>query len=544
MSSSNNTNRVKFSHIILALIAISQCSVNISCQDENKNAGKNPQKQIIQVNDTNIEEILGSNNYLLIYYHASWSVDSKRLKRHYQAILPQVPSDANITVAETTSRNKKTVELCEVITFPTICLIESKDLAYKYKGEIDASSILEWLYKKTRKNLHSITSLQQLDIALAKFSSIVTFNYKTKTTDGKYTAEYLSFRNCSESFSELPFYVLDNITLLETIYNIIRRDNNNTVGSFPEVGTDGGSKISVIKNFDDGINFIQSSSIEDFEFSNLYQNIHIYSYPILNGFSNQNYLYILNSRRPFAILLFNETSRYYLDLASNATEIDEASMIEMNTRQAFESAGWKFRRNFFFMVGNFSATGQTTVLLDYAIENHQSPVLILQDYFYSKEIPLRRFKKSNVKVEEIEPFIQSIVEDKAQRYLKSEELLDVNFQDNVYNLVGSTFVDFLIDSSKYKLVLYQRRNCALCMETEPHFRQLAKEFEEKSRSDIKFGIINSQLNDIEDVFIHGNPSIILYKPGDNRSSILKSFVLYDKVKFYKETINEFISENM
>ena len=59
--------------------------------------------KVITVNDTNYEEYILNNDYLTIYFHATWSDDSKQLRSHFLSLPQSISTNKTLIYLETTS---------------------------------------------------------------------------------------------------------------------------------------------------------------------------------------------------------------------------------------------------------------------------------------------------------------------------------------------------------------------------------------------------------------------------------------------------------
>jgi hypothetical protein len=102
---------------------------------------------ILELNDTNFEEYKAKNEYLLIYFHASYSQESISLQKHFIEIPKYLNKTKPIVYGIISQKNYYVNHKYKVeFPYPRILLI-NKDNNYVYKGEIKTDSIAEWVMR-------------------------------------------------------------------------------------------------------------------------------------------------------------------------------------------------------------------------------------------------------------------------------------------------------------------------------------------------------------------------------------------------------------
>ena len=226
---------------------------------------------------------------------------------------------------------------------------------------------------------------------------------------------------------------------------------------------------------------------------------------MVNGLSQGNYLYALNNKMPFTVLLLpNAISEVHLDVM-----VKELSV-----------SAEKLRGEMFFMYGNFSDQYQTTLAIDFEVEEKYLPVVLIQDFNKETKL-LRRYKLTNIDLNQeatsktITAFFDSFKGKTLRRFLKSERSNGdpYNEQDNYYNLVRKNFNDILttVHKDQYAMVYFVRRNCGPCNEYLKDFKTVAAK--NKKATDVLFAIVDGLSNEFDEFEIPGFPSVLLFKPG-------------------------------
>jgi len=129
-------------------------SINLSFslnQDILDNSKTEKNDTIIMLNDSNFEEYKHKIEFLLLFIHATYSDQSEYLKSVFQKIPEHIKTNRTISFGIMTQKNPKTLKKYKIEgPFPKIFLIskdidKNQDNIILYKGEFDASLILEWV---------------------------------------------------------------------------------------------------------------------------------------------------------------------------------------------------------------------------------------------------------------------------------------------------------------------------------------------------------------------------------------------------------------
>lgn len=446
--------------------------------------------EIINLTDANFEEYKSKHPSMLLYFHASYSEESEKLQMHFRALPQHIKGDmlfAIVSQKEYVINHKYNVEF----PYPKIILVNNlnslnNELFYEYTGEMKANQIADWVERKMHRKLQSINSKTDLEEAVSSYDRIVCLVGQDSDL------EKFSNSSLTDTFTDLHFYSLNNLELIQSL-------------NIPEKYKNLEEKVILFKSYDDKLNvlsvdFSQTQKVENF--------IRTYIYPMLNPFSQTNYLYAVNNKLSFGVVLLpnsNEISQENLDNI----------IAEMNDSAA------KLRGDLFFMYGNFSDQYQTTLAIDFEVEEKDLPVALIQDY--NKEMKsIRRFKLDNIdlnaegKSKSISEFFNKFKYNVLKRFLRSERIMrehPYEEEENVYHLVRKNFEQILMNEheNKYALVYFVRRNCGPCNEFFKEFLKVS--LGNKKETDVIFATVDGLSNEFDEFDVPGYPSVLLFKPG-------------------------------
>jgi hypothetical protein len=441
--------------------------------------------QIINLTDTNFEEYKSKHPVMLLYFHASYSEESEKLQMHFRALPEHLKSfENNILYAIVSQReyiinHKYNVEF----PYPKIILV-NKELFYEYTGEMKANLITDWVERKMHKKLQSINTPQDLEDAVMSYDRIVCLVGEDSHL------EKFSNSSLTDTFTDLHFYSLKNLTLIQSL-------------NIPEKNKNLEEKIILFKSYDDKVNlfsvdFSNTQKVENF--------IRTYIYPMVNHLSQTNYLYAINNKLSFGVVLLpNEISEE--NLKNIITELNQSAS--------------KMRGELFFMYGNFSDQYQTTLAIDFEVEEKDLPVVLIQDYNKDTKT-IRRFKLENIdlnaegKSKSISEFFDKFKYNVLKRFLRSQKInRDNPYEEieNVYHLVRKNFEQILMkeNENKYALVYFVRRNCGPCNEFYKEFLKVSES--NRKEADVIFATVDGLSNEFDEFEVPGYPSVLLFKPG-------------------------------
>jgi len=395
--------------------------------------------RVIPVNDTTYEEYVTNNDYVTIYFHATWSNDSKMIRLQFLGLSHSIKTDLKVAFLETTSKAYMMNYKYDIKKYPSIILV-NKEKQFLYNGPLKTREIAEWIDNKISKKITELSDLNDIENIFQKADSFVLFIGES-TENSNFFEEYLK---ASENFGETNFMKLSNQTIVEML-NIKQEYKNLS------------PKILIFKTFDDNLNIFSPKNLDDFNAKNIKNFIRGFIHPAIHSFSSNNHIYVVNNKVEFTILVVksNKTIDFNEDIYA-----PEGLQLYKN----FYNEAMKYRGKVFFMLANFSDLSQTTIPQDFEFNEANLPIVIINGY-NSEKTKNERFKSSQIELENLPEFYEKYKYKALPRFLKSEDLPSNPFvHTNVYKLVRKNFFNLVVDSDKHILIYLVRRNCGLCIE--------------------------------------------------------------------------------
>ena len=204
-----------------------------------------------------------------------------------------------------------------------------------------------------------INDLEEIAVQISQYMAIVVFYEKRKECDNctnNETSDFKAFSNATNAFPDLPFFYTNN----KSIPNNFNQLSNT-------------SQIIILKNFDEGFSVFN----KEFNSASIVKFIRSYSYPLLNIYTQDNFIRIINNRISFSALFMNNTN--------------ENEALKSNYYEALNSIRDAGLYNIF---GNYSDQSQTTLSIDYELNATQLPFIIIFhfDTVNNKDIIVKRYK--------------------------------------------------------------------------------------------------------------------------------------------------------
>jgi len=122
----------------------------------------------------------------------------------------------------------------------------------------------------------------------------------------------------------------------------------------------------------------------------------------------------------------------------------------------------------------------------------------------------------SVTVESLTTFIESFRSGKLSAFLKSQDIPEDNSAP-VKVIVGKSFKDIVLDTSKDALVEFYAPWCGHCKKLAPIWDQLAEEL--KDIKDLVIGKFDATANEVDGLEIRGYPTLKFYPKGSKGSPI-------------------------
>lgn len=469
-----------------------EVSIHVTNNIENKKENIETNKEIIIIStetEFNTELNSPSLHYLIILFNANWSKDSLKLKDSFYNLPSHYKNKSNIELFEIDFKSRSLTKKLSVSTFPSILIIEKtndiktvddirEDNILRYSGELDIKKIYEWINQSTEKILETLTSLTHLDNVLNSFNNVLllisdnnkSYNDFNDNEELVYSQDDLklsvnvteTFRQLGDKFPTTPLFRFNNQTLIKYLFYGLKHDNL----VLRDIEYNDKSRVVLLKNYDDRINLIPSTYYSDFVNDELFKSINSVIYPVVNYFSQQNFMFVVNSKISHMLLVFKDINNDIVEESkensenSNNTDIDSNDNNSSNTttinacdylneidtsyldddlvsdkkfssynnlNKIFYKKAIDNRGRLFSMKTYISELSQTTLSIDYNIELNELPIILINDYTENGLIRYKITSKELMKQSFLENLIEINNKDKEINNKQIDCLLSHNY---------------------------------------------------------------------------------------------------------------------
>jgi len=349
--------------------------------------------------------------------------------------------------------------------YPTLKLFKSGN-PKEYTGGRDAAGIIQWLKKKTGspakqlKNLDALTEFKNSGDEVA----IVGLFKKQDSAEAKV------FLEVADSIDSVPFAIASDSKIVK------------------ELGAEYG-QVVLLKKFDE----LKAIFTEKIVEKDLKDWIGVESLPIVSEFSAESAGKIFGGPIKLHSMLF----------------IGKGHEKHPKIHEKFHKVAKGFKGKILFVHIDTDSEDNSRILEFFGLKTEELPTVRLVNL----ESDLTKYKPDWTEFSEgnMRQFAQDLLDMKLKPHLMSEEIPDTWDKEPVKVLVGKNFDEVAKDAEKDVFVEFYAPWCGHCKQLAPTWDKLGEKY--KDVSDIVIAKMDSTANELEDVKIHGFPTIKLFPKG-------------------------------
>lgn len=447
--------------IFLSLLFISVSLFSkIKCVDE--------EDKVLVLDDNSFDEELKKHTSFLVEFYAPWCGHCKSLAPEYAKAaeilrnleVPFYLGKVDATVSTELSQR------FSIEGFPTIKFF--KDGVWKdYEGGRTAEEIVQWVKKKLLPSSTELKSIEEIE--KMKNENVVTVIYFGDISH----SNFKTFLKVANKYDDIIFGHVSNPEFSEK-YELKR-----------------GEGIIMFKKFDEEKNIYDKIILEDY----LVDFINTYSVPLVTKFDDRAADAIFGREKPAIFYLRSES--------------------KPNQDEIFTKLSKEFRGKLIFVVTGHLSEIEQKLLEYYGLKEEDLPNIRITDVKGDNEVFNYVFSES-ITEENVNKFIQNFLAGTLKPYVKSEPI-PTEQKDAVYQLVGNTFNQLVIENSKNVLVEFYAPWCAHCNALAPIYEKVAEHF--KNDTSILIAKIDHTANDIVDMNIEGYPTLKYFPAGEKSNPV-------------------------
>uniref|UniRef100_A0A8C3Y7Y4 protein disulfide-isomerase n=1 Tax=Catharus ustulatus TaxID=91951 RepID=A0A8C3Y7Y4_CATUS len=430
---------------------------------------------VLVLHEHNFARALSEHQLLLVEFYAPWCGHCQQLAPAFAqaaAELRNESSPARLAKVDATAQTALATEF-GITSYPTLKLFRDGNRTHPLAYTGRAGGIVRWMQRRAGP---SATLLQDADIIAAFINSqdlVVVGFFK----DLKGEAAQAFFEVATEMV-DMTFGVAEAAELFQ-MYGL------------------SADTVCLFKKFDERQTNFPVDPSRGLDTAELTRLLRIHSLQLVMEFTNETSNEIFGAKIPHHMLLF----------------LNKSSPDQLSLRDSFRAAAGGFRGEVLFVVVDVTGHG-ADVLPFFGMTAADAPTLRLVKMESNRKY---RMEQDNFSDSAIRTFIQAVLDGKVKPHLLSAEPPEDWDTRPVKVLVGKTFEQVAFDETKNVFVKFYAPWCPHCQAMAAAWEELAERY--KDREDIVIAEMDSTANELENITIHGYPTLHYFPAGPGRKMI-------------------------
>ncbi|NXQ31567.1 PDIA2 isomerase, partial [Alaudala cheleensis] len=458
---------------------------------------------VLVLHEHNFARALSEHQLLLVEFYAPWCGHCQRLAPAFAqaaAELRNESSPARLAKVDATTQTALATEF-GITSYPTLKLFRDGNRTHPvaYTGRMDSRGIVRWMQRRAGP---SATLLQDTDTIAAFIDSqdlVVVGFFK----DLKGEAAQAFFEMAAEMM-DMTFGVAEAPELFQA-YGL------------------SADTVCLFKKFDERQTNFPVDPARGLDTAELTRLLRAHSLQLVMEFTNETSNEIFAAKIPHHMLLFlNKSSPEQLSLQDGFRAAAGGFRGEVRWPHGRDMEGGfgtpqpqcaPFPAQVLFVVVDVTGHG-ADVLPFFGMTAADAPTLRLVKMQNNRKYQM---EQDNFSDSAIRTFIQAVLDGKVKPHLLSAEPPEDWDTRPVKVLVGKTFEQVAFDETKNVFVKFYAPWCPHCQAMEAAWEELAERY--KDREDIVIAEMDSTANELENITIHGYPTLHYFPAGPGRKMI-------------------------
>ncbi|XP_039216190.1 protein disulfide-isomerase A2 isoform X2 [Crotalus tigris] len=436
------------------------------------------EEDILVLNQHNFARALQTYKLLLVEFYVPWSGHCQALAQEFAraAVLLKKEAGPLARLGKVDCTQEEALRAEFGITgYPVLKLFKDGNRTHPmdFPDEQEAAGIVEWLKRKAGP---SLVLLEEVD-AVASFVNlhnvaVVGFFQDLQDPDVGLFADVAS------DTPEVAFAITDNLLLFEQ-YNI----TEDTISLFRK---DDGQRVDFFADTELGL-----------DAKDLAQFISVQSLDLVMELTNKNSSKIFGAKIPNHLLLF----------------INKSVDSQLRLLGPFREGATAFRGQVLFVLVDVNGEG-AGVLQHFGLKVYDAPALRFINIEANKKY---RLTTEGLTAHGLHTFCQEVLQGKIQPHLMSEEIPSDWDKKWVKVVVGKNFEQVAFDETKNVFVKFYASWCPHSKALAPAWEKLGEKY--KDHKNIVIAEMDATANEVEDLTIHGYPTLYFFPAGPGRQMI-------------------------
>nr|GEV78049.1 protein disulfide isomerase-like 1-6 [Tanacetum cinerariifolium] len=427
------------------------------------------QRIVLELNNDNTNAVVSGNEFVLVLGYAPWDVRSAELMPRFAEAaseLREVKSGVLMSKVDA-ERYPKAASGLGIKGYPTLLLFVNGS-SQAYTGGFSAEEIVIWVRKKTGTPIIRINSVDETNNFLQKHSM-----FAVGLFDKFEGPDYEEFVKAATTDNEIQFVETCNPEIANILFPDVR-------SSRPFLG------------------MVKSEPERYTSYEDAFENDKILQFLSDNKFPLVTFLTEVNSVKVYAC---EKPQVYVFAEADNFKKLLEP----------FQDAARKFKSKIMFVFVDIKDDNLAKPFLTlFGLEDSEDTLVTAFDYKTGAKYLL----ESDPTPARIEEFGSGLLKGNLPLFYKSQAIPD-NKDADILTVVGKTFDDLVLSSSKNILLEVHTPWCLNCETTTKQVEKLAKHF--KGLEDLVFARIDASVNEHPKLEVDDYPTLLFY-PINNKSN--------------------------
>jgi protein disulfide-isomerase A1 len=417
---------------------------------------------VLVLTDENFDETIAKYEYILVEFYAPWCGHCKKLAPEYSEAAGVLKDEIPLAKLDATAHSQAASKY-KIQGYPTLKWFV-KGVDSEYNGGRTKSDIVSWIRKKTGPVSKELTTVEAVE-SFKSANEVVIVHFGSEGLSA-----YLDIAK----------------TIEDSIFG-----HCTTEECLTHFSVENGS-IVLFKNFDEKRNDLPKGYTAD----GLKKFIEGNSTPTIMKFDEKSAQLIFGKATPGLFLYYDKNS-------------ENASALEAVLNEVAPKIKDKIQ-----VISTGITEGLETRLAEYiGVTAADLPTVRIAD----TKSDLKKYNmEGQVTAENIIQFIDDWQNGKLKQTLKSEAIPETQ-TESVYVLVGKSFDEVVLDSSKDVLVEFYAPWCGHCKKIAPIYEELATKL--KENTNLIIAKMDATANETDKVSIQGFPTIKFWPAGDKTKPI-------------------------